>query len=616
MLDAMIRSPKTRAGYGGRNWPSRQDAKPTYTIQDTKKMAKAIYICTRYAQSLNLRETEVSLLARRLTPDHIAPKVRNITTPDGINAVIIGDNDSIMVHGVSLLLGAAESDQSHWWQPETDVPDGTYALFRADSNRVELVTDTVASRSIWYVHTNDLFIASTSQRAIITVLRSFKPDQAVYPWVLSSGSLGPGLSWDQRIKSMRGDSRFTLDRNTWCLREHVNEVVFSTTEVSDREHEALLNETLERTFQNINLDYSKWVLALSGGYDSRASLKFLLKNHCRPKCITWGKSDSQDEPGTDAHVATQLTTNYGLDHELFSTELTNEPLEHIFDRVLMASEGRIDHLDAALDGFERYKRMCESNICGLIRSDEGFGWVPVSDELTVRRSVDLTMLCDYSNGTCLGANELFPQLLPEHLKRMVGETLETWRDRLYHEFRIPYILAGLAEGRLCYMEQSNPLLSRRILYAVRHQPDHLRTQKALFRRIIAQLEPDIPIATKSGISSWLSVLSRSEIREFINDEIRTERAKSLLPISILQYCYRHLESDAFVRGSLDHVGLMPLVKKCIPSSLKRTAKTIARRLRKKEPVGRLSIDALRVVIRCFIISRMHRILSEDSCLLS
>jgi hypothetical protein len=260
MLEAMIRSPKTRAGYGGRNWPRRQDANPTYTIQDTKKMAKAIYICTRYTQSLNLRETEVSLLARRLTPDHIAPKVRNIATPDGISAVIIGDNDSIMVHGISLLLGMAEPDQSHWWQPETDVPDGTYALFRADSNRVELVTDTVASRSIWYVHTNDLFIASTSQRAIIIVLRSLKPNQAVYPWVLSSGSLGPGLSWDRRIKSMRGDSRITLDRNTWCLRDHVNEVVFSTTEVSDTEHEALLNETLERTFQNINLDCSKSVV--------------------------------------------------------------------------------------------------------------------------------------------------------------------------------------------------------------------------------------------------------------------------------------------------------------------------------------------------------------------
>ena len=47
------------------------------------------------------------------------------------------------------------------------IPDGSYALFRSDENKVELITDVVGSRTIWYVRTEDAFIASTSQRAII-----------------------------------------------------------------------------------------------------------------------------------------------------------------------------------------------------------------------------------------------------------------------------------------------------------------------------------------------------------------------------------------------------------------------------------------------------------------
>ena len=58
-----------------------------------------------------------------------------------------------------------------------------------------------------------------------------------------------------------------------------------------------------------------------------------------------------------------------------------------------------------------------------------------------------------------------------------GESLTVWRDTLYHEYRIPVYLAALGDLKLPYVEQMNPLLSRKILTVFRCFPDHLRKGK-------------------------------------------------------------------------------------------------------------------------------------------
>ncbi len=71
---------------------------------------------------------------------------------------------------MGILFGAS----SDWHTPGSAVPDGSYALFRGDNTSVEVLTDAAASRSVWYIKTDDYFIASTSQRAIIILLQSFE----------------------------------------------------------------------------------------------------------------------------------------------------------------------------------------------------------------------------------------------------------------------------------------------------------------------------------------------------------------------------------------------------------------------------------------------------------
>jgi len=107
-----------------------------------------------------------------------------------------------------------------WWIPGSPAPDGSYALFRAGPKQVELLTDVLASRTVWYVQTEDLFIASTSQQANRFFLGDYRPNVAAYPWMLSAGNLGPGYGWDLRLRPVPGDARLRLDRATWKISLH------------------------------------------------------------------------------------------------------------------------------------------------------------------------------------------------------------------------------------------------------------------------------------------------------------------------------------------------------------------------------------------------------------
>jgi asparagine synthetase B (glutamine-hydrolysing) len=170
-----------------------------------------------------------------------------------------------------------------------------------------------------------MFIASTSQRAIIYFLESFEPDNAAFLWMLSSGSLGPGYSWDRRIKFLNPDTRLRLDRRTWRATVEKGEVDFHCTGRTEQEYERDLREALEYSFAGLSLDYSKWALALSGGYDSRAIL-LKLKEHRDLQCITCGMRSELSDKESDAFIARQLAGNFGLPHRYFELEPSDEDL--------------------------------------------------------------------------------------------------------------------------------------------------------------------------------------------------------------------------------------------------------------------------------------------------
>ena len=126
---------------------------------------------------------------------------------------------------------------------------------------------------------------------------------------------------------------------------------------------------------------------------------------------------------------------------------------------------------------------------------------------------------------------------------MNGELLSTWRDRLYHEYRIPVYLAALSDLKLSYVEQMNPLLSRKILTVFRSLPEHLRTDKSLFKRIVGKIGPKVEMANAGADASLESILRQRGIVEVLRSAIDSEQARSLVPYGLIRQVIQNLETS-------------------------------------------------------------------------
>ena len=133
-------------------------------------MSKLLLVCFRDS-STHLTPGRVADglagLVRRITPDNITPNAARILTGPGLFAAVVNPTNAPSTRNTSAYVGNLVDSPNEWWRPGSTVPDGSFALFRSDERWVELVSDACASRTIWYASTERLFVASTSQRAII-----------------------------------------------------------------------------------------------------------------------------------------------------------------------------------------------------------------------------------------------------------------------------------------------------------------------------------------------------------------------------------------------------------------------------------------------------------------
>lgn len=505
-------------------------------------MSKVLYVYSRHRDFGPDTEDRLSAVCKALTPD-------NVTSASRPGIFVRGKTACAVTHITS---GFHESNLSvfsgflyekpglDWSTPGHCYPDGNYAMFRGSDDEIEVVSDAVASRTIWYYHDDTLFAASTSQRAIILFLGEFVFDERVIPWILSTGSLGPELSWDKRLTRLQADSSVRLDKRTWQLAVHQNPVVFSETIRTKEEHKALLISRLRQTIGNLeSLDFGRWALPLSGGYDSRAILCFISECLGTPKdlkAVTWGLESSVHENGNDAQVAAELARSFGLRHAYYHTDISPEPIETVINRYLVCSEGRIDHLGGYADGMEIWRKLHDENIEGVIRGEQGFGWHQVTSELSVKLTLGCAVCADFENLKQLSETfGLPPQPFPPAFERREDESLEAWRDRLYHTFRIPGVLAALSDIKLAYVELINPLLSRAIISAVRTLPDNLRTGKFLFKEIVREVGAGVPFANKGANAHPKDILRNKPIVELMKREIDSPSARQFLGTEFIDF---------------------------------------------------------------------------------
>lgn len=572
-------------------------------------MAKAIYVCTRNKFLASI-EKRLHDICNNLAPDNISPPTPKVVINRNIAYGIMDPISSIVESGNSLLMGQLFEKNDKWGEPLQDFPDGSYALFRDGKEYCEIVSDPIGSRAIWYYMDKEIFVSSTSQRAITMFIGSFEFDERVIPWILSSGSLGPSLSWDKRIERVPVDSSVILDKNKWSISKKLKPIEFNLSEESDEQHEKLIREALENTFESLNLDYSSWVLPLSGGYDSRGIfclIRNVGKNIEHLKTITWGLESSLHAKGNDAYIAKELVNTLKVSNKYYPTDLSSEEsIDKIINRFVLCGEGRIDHLSGYMDGFKLWKTLFEDRVQGVIRGDEAFGWLSVSSPVSVRHSVGWSLCSDFSNLKNCKDYGFATQELPQYFHRKEGETLATWRDRLFQIYGLPTIWSSLSDLKLSYVELINPLLSRKILQQVRQLPDHLRTKKALFKKIVTSLSPRVDFATKdSGANASLkNILRQKKITNLLKKELSSNNAKSIFPAEFLDYILKGIKTERQAKTTKSSLSsLKASIIRIVPGYIKNAIRGS----------GVLpSVDHNRLAFRVFLINRMNAILNDDS----
>lgn len=562
-------------------------------------MSKLVYICARAGSRLPYDEQDIERLSFLLTPDNINPRPPHIIAGDGVLIGIINPTESLPIKGSNICLGALFGERGQWWRVGSAPPEGTYALFRCDGNSLELVSDIVATRTIWYTLTDELFIASTSQRAIIYLLQDFQPNRAVYPWVLSTGTLGPGLSWDQRLRCLGPDSVLTLDRSAWKFAIRQRPVIYQPQALPAKEHMRLLQQAIEETFNSLDINLNQWILPLSGGYDSRA-IFLLLKDRHGLRTVTWGRRSALEDDRSDAHVAMMLARRYGVAHDYFDTDLSDEPVESVFKRFLVAGEGRTDHISGYMDGFYIWKRLYESGCEGIIRGDEAFGCNPVRNDHNVYENMSLKIISDYEGAaaieTALGAEA---QVRPKYLERQSGESLEIWRDRVNAQYEMPFVFSALNDVKLPYVEIIQPLLSRKIVECVRMFPNELRTGKALFKKIVENMEPKErhAFASNVAIESRDNILSTDKVVSEICNRLRRTKNSDM-----------HLHSLASCAVNLIDGDKIRLLNRI--SSIHNRIVEVTKKLFRVENVNS-KLNPYNFGFRVYMIVEMKRMLEED-----
>ena len=503
------------------------------------------------------------------------------------------------------LFGALEN----WWRCGTQVPDGTYGMARWDVRALELVSDVCATRTLWYAVSDDVFLASTSQRALIALMGGFRLQPEAVASFLTTGALGPEASWDARIHRVPPNARVTLDRETWHLSVARTPVEFTYPSGDDSIQIIRLCDAIVATCGALNIDQGRWVLLLSGGSDSRTLLASMLQNGLRPRCVTWTTRSSLRRPLSDASIARVLSRRHGVEHELLVLE--DADLETSITRFVAANEGRNDEIAGYLDGFALWRDFARAGIQGVVRGDEAFGPASVAIHAdNRRRQVGGATPSDYPEGHILRQLGLSDVVWPERLRKDEEEDLRDYRSRLSSQGFVPIFLAGLNEPKARYVEIVNPLLSRRVLGAVYALSPAQRQSRRAFMRIADGVDRRVPYSRSSSLPPYSELLASPELAEIMVRELASERIERILPgEGGLRMLAATTLSEA--RDSWPTAPAKRLVKKAM------TALPVRWRYRIHPAyTGPNRVSAKRVAWRALLASRTVAMLEEDGTALA
>ncbi len=563
-------------------------------------MAGFIVVCSRTQASSRPSPDEVRRCALHLSPDNIDARPPDVFTSQGVTLAVVNPASGVRAHSSGVCLGAL-FEPADWAKVGSAPPDGTYAIARHDESALELVTDLFASRTIWYVQTEEVFLASTSQRALVALLGSSAPRPETVTWLLAAGNLGPDGGWDARLRRVPSRTRLRLDRASWKMTSTSEELTYVPRALSDDDHLAGLWEAIFSVCASLDTDQVRTSLTLSGGCDSRSILVGLADAGKGVRCVTWGLAASSADPRNDAAIARRLAERFGMPHDYLTLDYDGRPVREIFTRFLRAGEGRIEDFSGYTDGLRTWGRLFSDGTDVVLRGDcPGWGspYPPISE--TVARSINMhcTLVSDYPEGELIHRLGLAEQRRPVEFSQREGESLDDYRDRLYNDYELPTCMAAMNDVKCAYVEVVNPLYGRRVVRAATGLPESLRHCRSGFERLTATLAPDVPFSENQADEPPERFLARPEMREEMLGELSSQAARKVLSESACEALITELERPSAASAA----SLRRRVRALVPRRVVRAVR----------PEPRVRLDVSRLAYRAYLASRMATILEQDA----
>ncbi len=579
-------------------------------------MAKALFACFRTPDAFIFDDIEglCTDIASRLfseRPPGSPRRAPRILRPDPlIFAACFDPVESVRISPSAICLGAMSGGSEGWEEPGGAVGHGTFALLRASEAKVELISDALATRSIWYFHNESCFIAASSQRLIAMLLGTFVSNAAGIPWMLANGVAGPVGGWDHRVKLLSPNSSAMLDRHSW-------DVTIKQLDRADSCHEILPQNladvffgTLGQELANLNINWSNWRLPISGGYDSRL-IACAVAPVRKINALTWDLANGNNAPNPEVTVAAQLADELALPHQVVNVTRPDDDRQAMMSRFVRASEGLNDSIGGYLDGFAMWAQLAAGGVEGILRGDEPFGgagWGPVGSERDVRLGLGLASLGEVSSTQWLADALEEGQSLPFELRRKPDEDLTDWRHRLFCQYRVPVVLAGLTETKTGFVEVINPIQSHSLVSLVRQLPRQLRDNKALLVKAVQKFGPNVPFASIREADEQMRFLRSPETVAILRQGLDSDAARAILSNLVIEGILRRMPAaiDAAKRRS----GAHQVPRRLLDWIIARIPSAIKRQLRRIVPTAPL--DPCLLAFRAWIVVQIHDLLAEDA----
>lgn len=521
-----------------------------------------ILICAYKNQAENV-EPLLAEVARKIGPDNIA--TNHTLYRDGMAYLVKIDLNGASDKENEATLGHKFGNDSSF--------DGGFAYAKVDGGSVELETDCVASKTLWYYWDDNKFFASTSQRAIVMAKGSYVQNRnSVYSF-LNSGIIIQGQSWDSEIKPLEKNSSFVFNTKTWTSRiSSREEKQYYQDIIPKAKQMEALRGAISDALDNFDTDYDRAVLPLSGGYDSRFLLLSLLDRGRRPQAVTWGRAESLQDPDNDAVIARRLANHFNLPHSYCETFTTDESLEKRITRFIRMGEGRIENLNAYMDGFALWKNLRDSGKTGIIRGDQFFGWSPVATMRDVLNSCAMLSGDLYDNAELVDELSSYRGSAPEGCARRKGESLPQWRDRLYQDYMVPSFYAALNYIKQKYVTVYTPFYSKGVQNVVRSLPDKQRTSKRLFKQIVNTRFSEIPIAKRPANIQFSGLFSDTEFVDLAASNIALLKDTKFFSPAGIDAIIQHLRqsSSGTSNDSANKKSIGSLLPPSVKSLIKRS----------------------------------------------